>query len=366
MKKNLIIALILILITGCFGNNKESNQLEIQIIKNEVKTSKEFSQLFFFSDGDTLVGLDPNTDEIRIKYKFDHIINFGDVTDDGRVFLCNRGSLKTEKWGDSFFVINYKGEVLKEIDTILNPAWSKIQNNKLFISNKAFHGDGYTKIAVYDIDSYKEVKVFDDIKYDTDNIFLNDKDIFFTIYESKQKLRENHILEINSESLEKKEINSIFKDDPYGYSESIIFNNILVTALRHANEISIFDYLKEEEIKRIKIRDIIDIPEDVLSIMNRPGKNFWVVDPIVTTDIFIVPFVYVGGSINYAKFLYFDKKTYELIDVVDTNSETIKFLPSFQPKYTKEDRIYFEHYDKIEIYNYKTKQWEKQIYFGEY
>jgi len=373
MKKIIMIILIIILITGCFGNKNINDQLEVEVIKNEIQNSDEFSQLLFFSSGTSLDGLDPETNEIKVQYKFNHIISFGDVTEDGRVFLCDLGSLKNENWGSNFFVIDYQGEVLKTVKTISNPAWSKIQNNKFFISNKAFHGDGYTKIAVYDIHSYKELKVFDDIKNHTDNVFINEKDIFFNIYESEYQSRHNHILEINSESLKKEELNSIFKDYPYGYSESVIYNDILVTALRYANEVSIFDYLKKEEVKRIKIRDIVDVKEEVLELMNKPenaiGNNesdFWAVDPIVVDDAFIIPFTYISSAVNYARFLYFDKNTYELIESVDINNENIDFLPSFHPKYVKGNYIYFKHHNKIEIYNYKTKQWEKQIYFGEY
>ena len=342
MKKKLGIILILIFIMGCFGLTEKYEKLEVKVIKNDISNSEEFSKLLFFSNGTRLDGIDPETNEIKVQYEFNYIIGYGDVTEDGRVLLCDLGSINFESERSKFFVINYKGEVLKEINTIVNPKYLKIAGDNIFVSNEIFNGKRNNKIVVYDVNNYNEKKILDDVECSIKDILIDDKYVFFNIYGRESKREVKKILKVNVKTLE--------------------YETILGTSLIEINEISIIDSVKNEEIKRIKGEKRIDHQQNICDMMNKPKNKLIGINPIMID----VKFACFTKNIKFGRFIFLNKNTTKKLDIKKVNTKKTYENMWVKPDYIKNDKAYFKNEEKVKIYSCVEKKWIKEIVCAKY
>ncbi|MBN2442344.1 MAG: hypothetical protein JXJ04_13400 [Spirochaetales bacterium] len=355
MKLNILSIIVMLLsaviISGCNKSESIQGMEEVKAIKPDAPVR---SNLFYFSGGKNIIGIDPVSDTVVIDIAFKTYVAFGDISEDNRLFILDNGK-QPGVWGEQVFVLNEKGQLLTKLKTYPNPLSARISGNHLIVTNGSYTKDGRTGLDVFDINTYNSLaalKEIGEIVTSRDILFYKNKCIIavnpFTPLE-----RPGYLFSINLDTMEK-EYNFAytipFPADPY----DILFkDNNLVILFSHSYQLFVYDYEEGKILKKIDITELTDLPEQTI-----PGEIEIASPVLYDEDIVLIVKNRISPEV-FQKVLVFDSGSFELKREVMLDREVPVSFTTL--RYVAEGKLYFEGGGIVSIFDYTTGLPVRQI-----
>ena len=232
------------------------------------KISPDFTNQLFFASGNRIIGIDPNTYEVKTCLKVNSEVYYGGMTKDERIVFCMENKSK-------IYIVNSEGQIVSEINTYPIANYMIVAGKYLFVSQDTdLNNYG---MEIYDMDSYKLVKNYSATNFHSyfGNYFIQIGDHLYVNLTCNIGYDEN-----STNKLKYLFPNSIYNFDlsdlsytiesncfiyPYMYNDLLFYSNIIYCVYHDYQTLSVYDRKNKIELTNIDLRKIINLPNTVIS-----------------------------------------------------------------------------------------------------
>lgn len=349
-----ILLVFLFFIFSCNNTSSINSQNEIKVLKLKAEAD---NNLFYFSGGKSIIGLDPETDESILELAFNTFVSFGDITKDNRLIIMDNGN-NPGVWGEKLFIVNSEGGLEMKLNVYPNPFAAKIMGHYLFVTNGSYTSEGRTGLNIFNINDYSplfESKEMGEIINQNDIQFHNNQ-VLIAVNPFQPIGRPGYLFSIELPSLKTENHFEISNPCPWEPYDILVCNNKLMVVFGYSYHVCVFDLSNKNLINKIDMSPLITIPAQ-----NEPG-DFEIASPLFYNEKIILLARNRISSEIFQKLLVLNQDSFELErEIPLENKVPVSFM---QLKYIFKDKIYFEGSGFVSIFDYVTGNLIREIDFG--
>ena len=325
-----------------------------------IKNSGNFQDLLFFAADRRIVGIDPETLEVKSAFQFNQILYYGGKTRDNRIIVSLDNS------GDIYF-IDSSGKITGTVKSYGLATSIYLFGNLLFVSSEG--GISAPGIHVFNVDTYQKVHTYGAnlFKGLVDcNAYMDSNILYINIYPSElyegdwTNNNTGEIMTVNTNDLSYTKSGK-YLSCRYESCDIYVSNSKMYCAYFDNHNLSVYDLKQDEMLTNLYLRSVIEFPPVVETNTNvDSGLGYSITltsyQPIrISNDllIFFESAIYSGISVLDASDYHFKTN----IDITYMCDEKNGYIGTqSRCRYVRGSKMYFASINDITIstFDYKT------------